>query len=492
MSFITQGKTNWKFLVIVIILAIIVGGGALHYYFTFKGREWPPIIPPPKTEKEVAITTDKTEYEQGEIVKITVQNNTDKIACLESCNAYYLEKKNTNWEIDTKSMKLCIANFVGECLEPAGAKTFELKTALDSYYRKDLGTYRAVANLCIDCKGLKELRIDKTIYSSGFTIKESKIETSNEFLEIASPVPYQKIKSPVLVSGKSNFFEATTGIRIKDDNGKILVDTFTTAEGYIDKLYPFSKDVSYETPSIETGIVEVFEESPKDGSDTYMIVIPVFFEDYVDETADWKTSIKELGINLKLSNEFIEVFGLPYKSYEKEGKVGKAINFNFAMMNDYRGLMLTAYTSNYEPPLNETWAFNDWVGAEDVVKTCPKQLEYSSDRVCKIIEINEEKAVFETYLSFLEASCMFDVRAYFNNHSSSPYKGLNFYISLPDTSDKICKYYYLASEDSNSEALKSEFYTQSKNIMENKNLSEEDSKRLRLFEQMLSALKFSE
>jgi hypothetical protein len=31
MPFITQGKTNWKFLLIVIILAIIVGGGALWY-----------------------------------------------------------------------------------------------------------------------------------------------------------------------------------------------------------------------------------------------------------------------------------------------------------------------------------------------------------------------------------------------------------------------------------------------------------------------------
>jgi hypothetical protein len=31
MPFITQGKTNWKFLIIVIILAIIVGGGALWY-----------------------------------------------------------------------------------------------------------------------------------------------------------------------------------------------------------------------------------------------------------------------------------------------------------------------------------------------------------------------------------------------------------------------------------------------------------------------------
>jgi len=31
MPFITQGKTNWKFLLIVIILAVIVGGGALWY-----------------------------------------------------------------------------------------------------------------------------------------------------------------------------------------------------------------------------------------------------------------------------------------------------------------------------------------------------------------------------------------------------------------------------------------------------------------------------
>jgi hypothetical protein len=31
MPFITQGKTNWKFLLIVIILAVIVGGGTLWY-----------------------------------------------------------------------------------------------------------------------------------------------------------------------------------------------------------------------------------------------------------------------------------------------------------------------------------------------------------------------------------------------------------------------------------------------------------------------------
>ncbi len=36
MPFITQGKTNWKFLLIVIILAIIVGGGILSYCQRFR------------------------------------------------------------------------------------------------------------------------------------------------------------------------------------------------------------------------------------------------------------------------------------------------------------------------------------------------------------------------------------------------------------------------------------------------------------------------
>ena len=33
MPLITQGKTNWKFLLIVVILAVIVGGGILSYYY---------------------------------------------------------------------------------------------------------------------------------------------------------------------------------------------------------------------------------------------------------------------------------------------------------------------------------------------------------------------------------------------------------------------------------------------------------------------------
>lgn len=106
-----------------------------------------------------------------------------------------------------------------------------------------------------------------------------KVKTSNEFLEVTSPFPYEDVISPVEVSGKSNFFEANTRIRIKDANDKVLADTFTTAEGWLGELHPFSLEVIYDQPSAKQGVVEVFEESAKDGSEIKKIAIPVLFRD---------------------------------------------------------------------------------------------------------------------------------------------------------------------------------------------------------------------
>jgi len=105
------------------------------------------------------------------------------------------------------------------------------------------------------------------------------VKTSNDLLEVTSPIPNQKVTSPVKVSGKSNFFEAHTSIKVVDDNGKVLAHTFATAGGWMDKLYPFSKSVHYDKPSSPKGSVEVFEESAKDGSAVNKVSIPVTFGD---------------------------------------------------------------------------------------------------------------------------------------------------------------------------------------------------------------------
>jgi len=44
MPFITQGKTNLKYILIVVILAVIVGGGILAYYYLWISKEKVPIV----------------------------------------------------------------------------------------------------------------------------------------------------------------------------------------------------------------------------------------------------------------------------------------------------------------------------------------------------------------------------------------------------------------------------------------------------------------
>jgi len=59
MSFITQGKTNWRFLLIVVILAVIVGGGILVYSKNFNKQiifssQTPEVKTPEKVNDETA------------------------------------------------------------------------------------------------------------------------------------------------------------------------------------------------------------------------------------------------------------------------------------------------------------------------------------------------------------------------------------------------------------------------------------------------------
>ena len=39
MNFFTEGKTNWKYILIVVILAVIVGGGILGYQYWWIPKE---------------------------------------------------------------------------------------------------------------------------------------------------------------------------------------------------------------------------------------------------------------------------------------------------------------------------------------------------------------------------------------------------------------------------------------------------------------------
>jgi hypothetical protein len=174
MNLLKEGKTNWKYIFIVVISAIVVGGGILYYCLKFQRIESLPIKLSPRPEKEVTVTTDKTEYEYVGVpegmVKLMVKNNLYKSICFESCNTYYLlKKKGGSWE--ELGTRLCEFITVTECIKPNEIKIFEYITIW-----KEKGTYKFAIPYVFE-EDLKDFpsryyEIIKTIYSNEFTIKE--------------------------------------------------------------------------------------------------------------------------------------------------------------------------------------------------------------------------------------------------------------------------------------------------------------------------------
>jgi len=108
--------------------------------------------------------------------------------------------------------------------------------------------------------------------------QEIKNPTENKIIKIESPKINEAIKSPVVISGQASVFEAVLQTRIKDASGLILAQTqIMTAEGQT--MSPFSASIKYKKPTKTNGTVEVFVNSPKDGSETNKLTIPVIFKD---------------------------------------------------------------------------------------------------------------------------------------------------------------------------------------------------------------------
>ena len=92
---------------------------------------------------------------------------------------------------------------------------------------------------------------------------------------VEGPVIGQRIANPVTVSGTANVFEATVSLRILDENGKTVANTFTTATCGTGCRGDYSVSVPYSVDHEQPGTVEVYESSAKDGSAINVVDIPV-------------------------------------------------------------------------------------------------------------------------------------------------------------------------------------------------------------------------
>jgi hypothetical protein len=92
---------------------------------------------------------------------------------------------------------------------------------------------------------------------------------------VDQPTVGERVSSPITVSGIADVFEATVSIRVLDQNGQVLTDTFATAACGTGCRGTYSKDVSYKVGTEQPGTVMLFEASAENGKMLNVVKIPV-------------------------------------------------------------------------------------------------------------------------------------------------------------------------------------------------------------------------
>lgn len=92
---------------------------------------------------------------------------------------------------------------------------------------------------------------------------------------VTSPVSGQKVESPLQVKGSARVFEATVNVRLMDESGKAIAESFTTATEGAPGRGQFELSLPFNAPSPGRGELEVFWRSPKDGKELDKVSVPV-------------------------------------------------------------------------------------------------------------------------------------------------------------------------------------------------------------------------
>ncbi len=105
--------------------------------------------------------------------------------------------------------------------------------------------------------------------------RPSPVRFADPTIIVRVPTPGALVSSPLPLDGTAGVFNATIRIRIVAAGGAILADTFTTAAAAGPARSPFAADVAYAGSEQRPGCLQLFEESPNDGSLINEVQVPV-------------------------------------------------------------------------------------------------------------------------------------------------------------------------------------------------------------------------
>lgn len=181
--------------------------------------------------------------------------------------AYYLYSCQDDWCFYFNWQKVAHTNSFGECI----ARGFPVT---ESYPRQcRVGSKTFVEEVPVTPSPTRPISSPSSSPSPSTIIVS---ESAN--VTIVSPLPNQRVASPLTVTGQGRVFENVMQVRLKDAAGKILVQLKTETMSPDAGLFgPYSATVTFATPSPATGTLEAFSYSPKDGSEINKVSIPVRF-----------------------------------------------------------------------------------------------------------------------------------------------------------------------------------------------------------------------
>lgn len=111
--------------------------------------------------------------------------------------------------------------------------------------------------------------------SSGDT---ANVPQSESNIKVTGLVAGQNVSLPIMVSGEARVFENVVSFRLKDKDGSILYQGFTSALSPDMGLFgPFTKEINYlfKKPTSPEVTLEVYWGSPRDGSDLDVVSVPL-------------------------------------------------------------------------------------------------------------------------------------------------------------------------------------------------------------------------
>lgn len=144
-----------------------------------------------------------------------------------------------------------------------GTATVELSNPLD-----ELGTAQVVETL-LQFETVSRVELGGRNYGS------AEVEPSLPAILVESPVPNERVSSPLRLTGTANTFEATFMVEVRPHAGEPLAHDFVTATSGTGTRGTFDKTLDFTVDRERPGTVVVFENSAEDGSVINRVEIPV-------------------------------------------------------------------------------------------------------------------------------------------------------------------------------------------------------------------------